>query len=74
MLVVLGRHEWLAESLEKLLTHRHWEVRITAARALAELRREDGRERLGRQLATEEEELVRQELRGLIDSLDTAQR
>lgn len=73
LLVGLGRREWLSEAAERLLAHRHWEVRITAARALAELEGGECRARLGRLLASEEEELVRQQLRGLMASLDAMQ-
>ena len=73
LLAGLGRREWLPDAVERLLTHRHWEVRIAAARALVELEGEECRARLGFLLDNEAEELVRQQLRGLMASLDTAQ-
>ena len=69
----LGRREWLPETVERLLTHPHWEVRIAAARALVELEGEECRARLGCLLDSETEELVRQQLRGLMASLDATQ-
>ncbi|WP_282003130.1 HEAT repeat domain-containing protein [Geotalea uraniireducens] len=58
--------EWLAESGERLLRHPHWDVRITFARALAQLLGEAAVPQLLAALDAEEDDLVRGQLRDLL--------
>lgn len=60
---------WLETAADDLLNHRHWEVRITFARALAALGGGQGVARLENRLLIEGEDLVRQELQDLLDDL-----
>jgi HEAT repeat protein len=64
---------WLDSSCERLLNHRHWEVRAAFARLLAEKRPEQGRKYLEARLLIEGEELVRQQLQELLLYLQEAQ-
>lgn len=57
---------WLEECGEKLLNHRHWEVRLNVARAMAALLGAGCVARLEARLLVEGEDLVRQELQDLL--------
>lgn len=59
--------EWLAEYGDRLLHHPHWDVRITFARALAQLRGVVAVPQLEAAFAEERDELVRSQLRDLLD-------
>lgn len=62
-----GDHAWLTTWAERLLAHRHWHVRLLAAGLIAEHCGAAGRSLLSARLALEEEELVREHLRELLD-------
>lgn len=71
LLKLLGRwvdHAWLTTWAERLLAHRHWHVRLVMAELVAEHCGAAGRSLLARRLELEEEDLVREHLRELLDS------
>lgn len=65
---ILSRNgsSWLDEYGDRLLLHPHWDVRCAAVRAMAHLLGESAAERLGRALESEQDELVRGEIRDLL--------
>jgi len=65
---ILSRNgsSWLDEYGDRLLGHPHWDVRCATARAMAHLLGESAAERLGRALESEQDELVRGEIRDLL--------
>lgn len=70
LLKLLGRladHAWLATWAERLLAHRHWHVRLVVAGLIAEHCGAAGRPLLAHRLELEEEDLVREHLRELLD-------
>ncbi len=68
-----GRADWISHQGETLLNHRNWEVRLVAMRALVELDPEQALPLLENRLPLEGEELVRQQLRELIEALRAMQ-
>jgi len=68
-LTYAGRTEWISETGEGLLNHGNWEVRLAAARALAELDPAAALIILENRLPVEGEDLVRQQIRELIEAL-----
>lgn len=68
-----GDQAWIDTSGERLLNHRHWEVRVACARLLAEVRGAKSRSLLEARLLIEGEELVRQQLQELLLSLKSTQ-
>ncbi len=72
LLVQSGRRDWIPGVCNDLIGHRHWDVRITFARALAELVGASSRSILEGRLHAEEDDLVRQHLRDLLDQLGTS--
>lgn len=69
-----GSRDWLEGRAEGLLNHRHWEVRLNAARAMAALLGPACAGLLESRLLVEGEDLVRQELQDLLLDLRAAQR
>ncbi len=57
---------WIGEYRERLLRHPHWDVRCTTARAMAHLLGEEAAVHLRKALETEQDELVRGEIRDLL--------
>lgn len=57
---------WLGEYGDRLLRHPHWDVRCTTARAMAHLLGDEAAVHLRGALETEQDELVRGELRDLL--------
>jgi HEAT repeat protein len=72
LLAASGRSEWIPSVLDSLLNHRHWEVRLTFARALAELMGENCRRHLEERLLIEGEDLVCHQLRDLLSDFGRA--
>jgi HEAT repeat protein len=72
LLSASGRRDWVPAVFDRLLNHRHWEVRLTFARTLAELEGEGCRPHLESRLMIEGEDLVRHQLRDLLDHLPPA--
>jgi HEAT repeat protein len=72
LLTAGGRSDWIPSVLDSLLNHRHWEVRLTFARALAELMGENCRGHLEERLLIEGEDLVCHQLRDLLSDFDRA--
>jgi HEAT repeat protein len=72
LLTAGGRSDWIPSVLDSLLNHRHWEVRLTFARALAELLGENCRGHLEERLLIEGEDLVCHQLRDLLSDFDRA--
>jgi hypothetical protein len=68
-----GRTDWLAGVTERLLNHRHWEVRSTFIRVLATQAGRDCRELLEGRLLVEGEEPVRQLLQELLAGFPAVQ-
>lgn len=66
--------DWLEERGEELLNHRHWEVRLNCARAMAGLLGPACAGLLENRLLIEGEDLVRQELQGLLLDLRSGAR
>lgn len=66
LLVGSGNSAWLETGGIDLLNHRHWEVRLNAARAMAALLGADAVAALESRLLIEGEDLVRQELQDLL--------
>jgi HEAT repeat protein len=69
LLASSGSCDWLEGRGEELLNHRHWEVRLIAARAIAGLLGPTCAGQLESRLLVEGEELVRQELQDLLIDL-----
>lgn len=69
LLLACGCTDWIGQRAEALINHRHWEVRVNFARALAALGGESGRALLEQRLLVEGEDLVRQELQDLLTDL-----
>ncbi len=65
-----GRSDWLAEARPGLLNHRHWDVRANFIRAMADLEGQACRKHLEDRLVVEGEDLVRQQIRDLLEDLD----
>lgn len=57
---------WIDEYRERLLRHPHWDVRCATARAMAHLLGEEAAVHLCKALETEQDELVRGEIRDLL--------
>jgi HEAT repeat protein len=57
---------WIGEHGDRLLRHPHWDVRCATARAMAHLLGEEAAVHLRRALESEQDELVRGELRDLL--------
>jgi HEAT repeat protein len=66
LLAASGRKDWIPRVLDALLNHRHWEVRNTFARVLAELGEARCKSRLEARLRIETEPLVRQQIQELL--------
>lgn len=66
LLAGCGTSGWLEGHAEALLNHRHWEVRLNAARVLAGMLGPAGAGLLESRLLVEGEDLVRQELQDLL--------
>ena len=69
-----GSSDWLEERGTDLINHRHWEVRLNAARALAALLGPRCVDQLETRLLVEGEDLVRQELQDLLLDLRSLSR
>ncbi len=69
LLVQAGHRDWIPSVCSDLINHRHWDVRITFARALSELVGASCRTILEGRLQVEDDDLVRQHLRELLDGL-----
>ena len=61
-----GGSSWIDESGDRLLRHPHWDVRCTTARAMAHLLGDAAAAPLEKALESEQDELVRGELRDLL--------
>lgn len=59
--------KWLDQWGERLLNHHHWDVRLTVARALAQYPGPKSRLLLENRMLLEGEEIVREELRDLLE-------
>ncbi len=73
LLTEAGRLDWMASFRERLLNHRHWEVRSRFARILAAYARDHCRVHLEERLLLEGEDFVRQQLEELLAHLPPAQ-
>jgi HEAT repeat protein len=67
LLVQSGNGDWISAVHSDLINHQHWDVRVTYARALGELIGPRCRATLEGRLRVEEDDLVRQRLREILD-------
>lgn len=67
-----GRRDWIPAVIDRLLNHRHWEVRLSFARTLVELEGDRCRPHLENRLLVEGEDLVRHQLQNILDHLTPA--
>ncbi len=64
----LNETDWLHDWAERLLNHRYWDVRLSASRLLAERFGQECRQTLEARLLIEGEEMVRDQLRAILES------
>lgn len=69
LLTQFGVSDWIEEAQDRLINHRHWEVRVTFARILAAELGVKSRPMLEARLLVEGEDLVRQQIRDLLMDL-----
>ncbi len=67
LLTESGRSDWVLDQTDPLLNHRHWEVRLGMARALAALGGQVREALLAERLKVESESLVQEQIRGLLE-------
>ncbi|NOR49782.1 MAG: HEAT repeat domain-containing protein, partial [Desulfuromonadales bacterium] len=69
LLTHFGAEDWIEAHAERLINHSFWAVRVQVARSAVEVLGANARPLLAERLAVETEELVRQQLTGLLAEL-----
>ncbi len=69
LLSAAGDREWIGRLSDVLLNHHHWDVRSSFVRALGKLAGTECRSALENRLLVEGEDLVRQQIRDVLDAL-----